>query len=90
MADEKTFTFYSSEKKWVSKIEKYAESNPEVVIKRKDDDEGIISIIAEIPKKWIKISPPRKVNLTDEQRQALAERMRNARQKLNSKGEIMI
>lgn len=33
------------------------------------------------PKKWIKITPPRKSNLTDEQKAAAAERLHAARNK---------
>ena len=33
----------------------------------------------EVPKKWVKVSPPRKSNMTEEQRQAVAERLRAAR-----------
>ena len=34
------------------------------------------SMFAHIPVSWVRISPPRKVDLTDEQKQILADRMR--------------
>lgn len=34
-----------------------------------------------VPKKWIKVAPPRQVNYTDEQRAAMAERLAAARNK---------
>jgi len=36
-------------------------------------------IVVHVPKNWFKLSPPRQVNYTDEQRAALAERMAKAR-----------
>lgn len=70
MADEKTFTFYSSESKWVRRIKQFAEKYPDDVVIMAEDD---ISITAEISKKYFKIRPPR--TMSDEQKQAAAERM---------------
>lgn len=80
MADEKSFTFYSSEFKWISKIEKLAEQYPqEVIIKDIYFEDGKeCSIMAEIPKRYFKISHPRTVS--EEQRQAAAERLRRYRE----------
>lgn len=80
--DEDThMAFSSSERKWINKILKYAESHPNEVRIRCYPDDNFGELVAYIPKRWLKISPPRKVELTDEQREALAERMRNARSK---------
>ena len=86
MADEKTFTIYSSESKWIKKIKKLSENHPEeVIIKRIDYDEQDknkeYSITAEISKRYLKINPPRKNNLTEEQRTQLAERLKQSRNK---------
>lgn len=80
MADEKSFTFYSSEFKWISKIKKLAEQYPqEVIIKDIYFEDGKeCSITAEIPKRYFKISHPRTVS--EEQRQAAAERLRRYRE----------
>lgn len=80
---EQTFTFYSSESKWVNKIKKYAEQYPDEVkiIRLHRDDDGAWSVIAELPKKWFNIKPPIKRNLTDEQKEALALRLQQARDK---------
>lgn len=80
MADEKTFTFYSSEFKWISKIKKLSEQYPEEVI-IKDiyfEDGRECSITAELPKKYFKVSHPRVVS--DEYKQAAAERLRRYRE----------
>lgn len=72
-------TISSSERKYINKILKLHESNPaEVkVIIAPEDNHGVI--VANIPKSYIKVPPPRKVNYTDEQRAALAERLAAAR-----------
>ena len=31
----------------------------------------------EVPSKWLKVSPPKRVNMTEEQRKAAADRMRS-------------
>lgn len=71
----------SDERRWISKIRKLAEARPdEVVIKyQPEDNDGCIC--ATVPTCWIKVSPPRRVEMTEEQRQASAERMRALRLK---------
>lgn len=74
-------TFCSSERKWINKILKLKERNPlEVEIKCMPEDNGGV-ILAHIPKNWLKISPPAKMNLSDEERAARAERFAEARKK---------
>jgi hypothetical protein len=76
-------TFYSGEDKWKRKMRKYAEKYTDYVRITQDNDWGLI---AQIPRTWLKVSPPRRLNMTDEQRAAAAERLANARvQKNNSK-----
>lgn len=69
-------TFCSSEKRWINKINKLHEKYPDEVqiIYTPEDNCGVI--YAHIPKAWMKISPPAKRNFTEEQRVAMAERMR--------------
>lgn len=66
-----TFTFTA--RKYINRIKKYKESHP--------DDVDFVensggSICGHVPLKWLKISPPRKVELTDEQKAERSERMR--------------
>ena len=65
----------------INKIYKLAEKheNEVKIIKNPEDNDGYI--LAYVPKSWMKLSPPKQVNYTDEQRAALAERMSMARQK---------
>lgn len=67
--------FSSNEQKWINKIIKLRESHPsEVNIKyMPEDNNGML--LAHVPRSWVKISPPRQVNYTEEQRAAAAERM---------------
>lgn len=77
---DKHATFCSGERKWINKINKLHEQYPEevqIVIPPENND-GII--LAHIPKSWLKVSPPRKVNITEERRAELSERMKKARE----------
>lgn len=83
--DRNTATFCSNEQKWINKVYKLAEKHSDEVqiIKEPEDNDGYI--LVHVPKSWMKLSPPKQVNYTDEQRAALAERMVMVRQK--AKGE---
>ena len=65
-------TFYTSEAKWMRKIKKLQAEHPdEVQIVNETESDMLIHI----PKTWMRISPPKKMNLTDEQRAAAAQRL---------------
>lgn len=66
-----TFTFTA--RKYINRIKKYKESHPDDVDFVENSDG---SICRHVPLKWLKISPPRKVELTDEQKAERSERMR--------------
>ena len=78
---DKHITFCSSEKRWINKITKLHTKHPDEVriIYTAEDNHGMI--YAELPVTWLKISPPRQVNYTEEQRAAMAERLAAARNK---------
>ena len=73
-------TFCSSERKWINKINKLHESHPDDVqiVFTPEENNGVI--YAHVPKTWLRLSPPKKMNFTEEQRAAAAERMRQARE----------
>ena len=75
---DKHATFCSSERKWINKIIKLQHEHPDEVdiICDPEENEGVI--LAHIPKSWLKISPPKKLNLTEEQKAERADRMRKA------------
>jgi hypothetical protein len=74
-----TVTFPGSNR-YNSKIRKLAEEHPEDVQIRHDNQDG--SLIATLPVKYVKISRPATKEMTEEQKQAVAERMREIRAKL--------
>lgn len=81
VAPDKTIGFCSSEIRWINRILKLHAKHPdEVNITHKpEDNHGMLC--ADLPVSWLKISPPRQVNYTDEQRAAMAERLAAAREK---------
>ena len=73
---ERYLTWYSDEPKWANRIRQLAADNADVYI-ISDDGEGVL---AHFPVSWFKPpKPPIKRNMTDEQRQAAADRMKNMR-----------
>lgn len=67
----------TDERKWVNRIYKLAEEHPDEVEITTVFKDGFVT--AHIPKSWIKVKPPAKRSLTEEQREAYVERMRMAR-----------
>lgn len=77
---EKEANVYSCNEDVKKQVRQLAKDFPEQVKIKRDDE---ITIDAVVPKKWIKIVPPRK--LSDEQRKAAAERMKSVRLKRKEK-----
>ena len=74
--NQKTMTVSFCSQKWITKIKKLNQSNPddvEIIAENKDG-----SICAKLPIKYLKISAPRKVS--DEQRQKASERFKKLRE----------
>lgn len=65
----------------IRRMKKLREENPDEFKYLVENPDG--SICCKVPKKWIKISPTRKVNrvYTDEERKAFAEKMAQYRNK---------
>lgn len=58
-----------------NRVMKLVEEYPdEVEIRREPDGNGGF-LVAKIPVKWVKITPPRRLELTDEQKEELRERL---------------
>ena len=72
--------FSSDERKFITRVRRLAEKYPDKVriIKQPEKNDGCI--YCELPTEWFSIRPPVKRNLTDEQRQNLADRLRSARE----------
>lgn len=73
----------TSEWTWRNKILKLKDPFPDSVQIVADNEDG--SLYAKIPFKWVKISKPRQVQMTDEQKAASAERLRKAREMRGNK-----
>ena len=69
----------------VAKIKKYAEKYPDELTIIKEDD---IGIFATAPAKWFRFAPPIKRNYSEEQKQALRERAKVAREKKRENDKI--
>lgn len=67
-----TATVAFSQGKYVSKIQKLSERFPDECKINAVNDDG--SIVATIPTRWVKISPPRQVS--EEQKEAASERLK--------------
>lgn len=79
-----TAYFSSDEQKWINRIHKLKESEPDSVNIISEPEENDGCIYASVPSKWLKIAPPRHVNFTEEQREAMRERLKNARESLTN------
>lgn len=73
--------FSSNEQRWITKIRRLAEQYPDkcTILQQPEVNGG--HIYAKMPTSWLKVSPPRKVEMTDEQRKAIAERLASSRNK---------
>ncbi len=71
----------TDERRWINKLRKLAHDRPDecVIVKQPEDNSGFI--YAKFPQKWVRVNPPKVVNLTDEQKAARAEALLAARKK---------
>ena len=68
----------SDERRWINRIRNLAEEKPgECVVMNLPDENGGF-IYAKVPQSWVRIRPSVKRELTEEQREALAERVKVA------------
>ena len=73
---EKTASVYSCSSRYIERMNKLAEAEPDNVKLTRKDSGGVEFTV---PKSWVKIRPPRKIS--NEQRQAAAERLKAYREK---------
>ena len=69
----------SDERKWINRILKLAEEHPDDVQILASPEKNDGCIYAVVPTKWIKVTPPHKRNLTDEQKDELRNRLATVR-----------
>lgn len=75
--EEKVASVYTYNKSLRNKLNKLVGVNPDIHVIRSSDEMSEF----EVPKSWIKVSPPKQVNLSDEQRAAIAARLQASRNK---------
>ena len=78
--EQNTASVYACRKSLQNKLLKIAEQRPAECKVVKTARDGA-AIEFEVPKRWIKVSPPKTVNMTDEQRQKAAARLAEMRAK---------
>ena len=73
----------TDERRWINKLRKLAHDRPDecVIVKQPEDNGGFI--YAKFPQKWVRVNPPKVVNLTDEQKAERAAALLKARQEKN-------
>lgn len=78
-------TVFTAERKFINQLKEFSTKYPEQVDIIKENEDG--SILAHAPSNWFRfIKPPTKKNYTEEQRKAMGERMKKARE--NKKNDI--
>ena len=71
--------YVSTDERWlINRILRFADKHPDkvTVIRMPENNDGCL--YCKMPSKWLKITPPAKRELTDEQRAELAERLKNS------------
>lgn len=80
--DPKKAFFSSDERKWITRIKKLIEEYPDDIriIAMPENNDGCIYV--ELPASWLRVQPKRKVDMTEEQKDILRERLAQMRSKL--------
>lgn len=76
---DKTMWIFTDEKWLITRIMRLRDVHPEEVEIVKTPQENHGCLYCKVPAKWLKVSPPKRVNMTEEQRKAAVERMKNIR-----------
>lgn len=80
LVEDEHMTFCTCEKKWINRINKLKEEHPDEVEITDEPESNHGYMVVHLPKSWFTIRVPRKLDLTDEQREAMAEHMRQVNQ----------
>lgn len=81
LTGEDTISVTVSQKKWVNKIKRFAETDENVEIFGENSDG---SIFAHLPLNYLKLSPKRRDNITAERKAELVEQLRKMREAKNT------
>lgn len=74
-----TMYISTDEIKWKNRIDAWAKEYPDecIITVRPENNDGCMN--AKMPSSWFRMRPPKKVNMTEEQRMAAAARLRKNR-----------
>lgn len=81
LRNQETATVCFCQGRYISKIKALKEEYPDLVDICVENEDG--SIVAHIPTKWVKISPPKQVDMSEERKEELRNRLAEYR---NSRG----
>lgn len=76
--DDKVAWFTTDEVKWKRRLDEWALQYPDEVKIRTRPENNDGCMVANIPASWLRIRPPIKRNMTEEQRKAIGERAKMA------------
>ena len=68
--------FSSDERKFITRVRKLKEKYPDKVRILAEPENNDGCIYCELPTEWFSIRPPKKMNLTDEQRKEMSDRIK--------------
>ena len=85
--DKERMYLSTDERRIITRVLKFQEKYPNdvTIIKYPEENDGCLYCI--VPPSWLKITPPAKREMTEEQRQAMMERMMKARGKIVAESE---
>lgn len=87
--DDKVAWFTTDEVKWKRRLDEWALQYPDEVKIRTRPENNDGCMVANIPASWLRVRPPIKRNLTEEQRMAMSERLKKAREAVDETDEDM-
>lgn len=69
----------SDERRWINRIRYLAKNHPDecLILKQPEDNGGFI--YSKFPQKWMRVNPPKQLNLTSEQRAQRREMLEQIR-----------
>ena len=73
--------FSTNQKREIRKMTGFAETRPDEVTILKEPETNGGYLVALVPKAWFSMKPPRKLALTEQQRESLSKRMKNIKKK---------
>jgi len=73
--------FSTNMKSEIRRMANYANARPDEVTILKEPDTNGGYLVVLVPKTWFSVKPPRKLALTDKQRESLSKRMKNINKK---------